>query len=89
MMPTFRRRVVMPSGGDVLMRCGKCGATDYSVHVRPSLTGSVARVTNLVCNVCQKVFELNDKAQLGGAYTPVEHAKGADHRAEMNQRTDA
>ncbi len=82
---TRRRRAVYASGKDVHMRCGGCGATDFTVHVRPGEMGA-AKVTNVICSVCGKVFPLNDRSELGGTL----NAETADSRKreEINERID-
>ena len=63
-----RRRSVYPSNGDVHMRCGGCGTTDFTVHLKVDQMDS-ARVTNLACSLCGKEFRLNSKGELGGTLT--------------------
>lgn len=82
---TQRRRAVYPSNGDFHMRCGKCGKTDFTVHVKPGPAGS-AKLTNLVCSLCGKLFPFNDKGETGGSYT-IDSAN-ARKREAINARPD-
>jgi hypothetical protein len=77
---------VIPSGGDVTLRCGKCGSTDFTAHVRPQSMGA-ARITTLVCNLCAKRFPFNDQGETGGSMT-VEQTNGYRHREAINARSD-
>lgn len=63
-----RRRAVYPSNGDVHMRCGNCGTTDFTVHVKVGQMGA-AKVTILACSLCGKTFPINEKAETGGSLT--------------------
>ena len=80
-----RRRAVYPSNGDLHMRCGGCGTTDFTAHVKPGLAGA-AKLTNLVCSLCGKVFPFNDKGETGGTLT-IETAD-ARKRELINERPD-
>ncbi len=80
-----RRRTVYPSNGDVHMRCGKCGSTDFTAHVKPGQLGA-AKLTTLACSTCGKLFPFNDKGETGGTLT----AESADarKREDINARPD-
>lgn len=80
-----RRRTVYPSNGDLHMRCGKCGTTDFTAHLKPGKLGA-AKLTNLICSLCGKVFPFNDKGETGGTIT-IEKAD-ARKRELINERPD-
>ena len=80
-----RRRTVYPNNGDVHMRCGKCGATDFTAHLKVRSLGA-AKLTNLVCSLCGKVFPFNDQGETGGTIT-IEKAD-ARKREAINERSD-
>ncbi len=80
-----RRRAVYPDNGDVHMRCGNCGTTDFTAHVKPGLAGS-AKLTLLACSLCGKTFRFNDKGETGGSYT-IDSAN-ARKRELINERPD-
>lgn len=80
-----RRRTVYPSNGDVHMRCGTCGTTDFTAHVKTGQLG-VAKLTMLACSLCGKTFPFNDKGETGGTLT-METAN-ARKREEINERPD-
>lgn len=58
--------IVLPGKGEVPIRCDKCGHTNFGVLAIPSAIAAVARITNLVCMTCQKIFEISPEALLGG-----------------------
>ena len=76
-----RRRAVYPSNGDVHMRCGNCGTTDFTAHLKSGLLGA-AKLTNLVCSLCGKIFPFNDKGETGGTLTA--ETADARKREEIN-----
>lgn len=80
-----RRRAVYPSNGDVHMRCGNCGKTDFTAHLKPGKLGA-AKLTNLICSLCGKIFPFNDKGETGGTLT-METAN-ARKREQINERPD-
>ena len=80
-----RRRAVYASGDDVHMRCGKCGTTDFTAHLKPGQLGA-AKLTNLICSLCGKIFPFNDKGETGGTLT-LETAD-ARKRELINERPD-
>ncbi len=80
-----RKRAIYPSGGDLHMRCGGCGSTDFTAHVKPTQFGA-AKLTNLICNLCGKIFPFNSKGETGGTLTL--EAADARKREEINERPD-
>ena len=80
-----RRRAVYASNGDLHMRCGKCGTTDFTAHVKPGKLGA-AKLTNLICSLCGKIFPFNDKGETGGTIL-IEKAD-ARKRELINERPD-
>ncbi len=80
-----RRRTVYPSNGDLHMRCGGCGTTDFTAHVKVGQLGA-AKLTTLVCSLCGKTFPFNDKGETGGTIT-IETAD-ARKRELINERPD-
>ena len=82
---TKRRRTVYPSNDDVHMRCGDCGATDFTAHLKPGQLGA-AKLTNLICSTCGKIFPFNSKGETGGTLT-MEKAD-ARKRESINARFD-
>ncbi len=81
-----RRPTVYARKGDMHMRCGRCGATDFTAHVQPGLMGT-AKLTTLACSLCGKTFPFNDKGETGGTLT-FEKAD-ARKREEINARPDS
>lgn len=80
-----RRRTVYPDHGDVHMRCGQCGATDFTAHLHVTKLGA-AKLTMLHCSVCGKGFPFNDKGETGG--TLKMGTANARKREEINARPD-
>lgn len=80
-----RRRAVYPSNGDLHMRCGNCGTTDFTAHLKLGEFG-VGKITNLICSLCGKTFPFNDKGETGGTIL-IEQAD-ARKREEINERPD-
>ncbi len=80
-----RRRTVYPQNDDVHMRCGECGATDFTAHLKPGKLGA-AKLTNLICSLCGKIFPFNNKGETGGTLT-IETAD-ARKRESINERPD-
>ena len=80
-----RRRTVYPSNGDLHMRCGNCGTTDFTAHLKLGDFG-VGKLTNLICSLCGKTFPFNDKGETGGTMT-IETAD-ARKRELINERPD-
>ncbi len=80
-----RRRAVYPSNGDTHMRCGGCGTTDFTAHVKPTSFGA-AKLTNLICSLCGKIFPFNDKGETGGTLTA--ETANARKREEINANPD-
>ena len=86
LVKTRRRPTVYLKDGDKHMRCGRCGTTDFTAHVKPSELG-VAKLTTLACSLCGKTFPFNDKGETGGTLT-IETAD-ARKREEINERPDS
>lgn len=80
-----RRRSVLPSHGDVHMRCGECGSTDFTAHLKPARLGA-AKLTWLVCSVCGKTFPFDNEGQTGGTLTLSK--ADARKREAINERPD-
>ena len=80
-----RRRTVAASNNDVHMRCGECGSTDFTAHLKPGQLGA-AKLTTLICSLCGKLFPFNDKGETGGTMT-FETAD-ARKRELINERPD-
>ena len=80
-----RRRTAYLTGDDVHMRCGNCGTTDFTVHLKPGNNGA-AKLTKLYCSLCGKRFPFNDKGETGGTLT-LEKAD-ARKREDINARPD-
>lgn len=56
---------VFPSRGELRMRCQNCNGMSFVVHVRPyGKDMNAARVTELVCEGCKRVFHLDGQANL-------------------------
>ena len=81
----MRRRTVYPSNGELTMRCGRCGSTDFTPLVKPRQSG-VIKLTTLVCSPCGKIFRFNDKGETGG--TIVFEKADARKRELINERSD-
>ncbi|MHA2063794.1 MAG: hypothetical protein ACXABY_05345 [Candidatus Thorarchaeota archaeon] len=79
-------RHTMPSKGELSMRCGYCGSTDFTVHLKPLGLGA-ARVTTVVCSICSKKFPFNDQGITGGSLK-IESTRGYKHREAINGRHD-
>lgn len=71
--------------GEMFMRCGGCGKTDFTVLVKPTKDGAAA-VTTLSCSLCNKSFFLDSSGQLGG--TLKSEKADARKREEINDRPD-
>ncbi len=80
-----RRRTVYAKDGEMHMRCGKCGTTDFTAHLKPGQLGA-AKLTKLICSLCGKTFPFNDKGETGGTIT-LEKAD-ARKRELINERPD-
>lgn len=80
-----RRRAVYSQNNDVHMRCGNCGTTDFTAHVKVGELGT-AKLTTLVCSLCGKLFPFNDKGETGGTLTP--EIANARKRELINERPD-
>lgn len=80
-----RRRAVYAKRGEMHMRCGGCGTTDFTVHLKPGQLDA-AKITNLICTLCGKVFKLDNDGQIGGTLK-LEKAD-ARKREEINARPD-
>lgn len=57
-------KILLPGPGTVKLRCGGCGGTTFSATVRP--THQQARVAELWCGTCQRVYKLDDQGFLDG-----------------------
>lgn len=80
-----RKRTAYPSNNDVHMRCGNCGTTDFTAHVKPGELGS-AKLTTLVCSLCGKLFPFNDSGETGGSLKS--ETANARKRELINERPD-
>lgn len=58
-------RQVLPSHGDVYLRCGSCGSKEFRAQVLP--LRMTARLRYLVCAGCGGVGEVDDVAMVGVA----------------------
>lgn len=85
MVKQKRRRAVYTRNSDKHMRCGDCGSTDFTAHVKPGELGA-AKLTNLICSLCGKIFPFNSKGETGGTMT-FETAN-ARKREMINERSD-
>lgn len=56
--------IILPSNGDLYLRCGKCGKQEFKVHVRPH--HQAARVRVIECARCKKIFKVDDESYLEG-----------------------
>ena len=59
----LERRNVFPGKNDLTFRCGKCGYTFFTVHVRPTKLCE-ARISEVVCWHCRTVFNFDDVGRL-------------------------
>jgi hypothetical protein len=61
---------IAPAIGDFLMECGNCGNRQLNCHVRPREAKSefrgTARVTEIICPDCGRVYKLDPHGNLGG-----------------------
>lgn len=56
---------VLPSGGDLYLRCEHCGGMDFKAHVRP-VAEATARMRHLECSKCKHLFDVDEDGFLGG-----------------------
>ena len=82
-----RRRMVFPSGGASHLRCGKCGATDFTVHVVPGNQGT-ARINGVACSICGNVFEANMVGELGGTLKNAKRNVNQREKINADQEHD-
>ena len=59
------RYQVQPGPGKLAFRCGRCGVSEFAVHVRAVPDGDVGDVSDLVCVACKTVFNVA-RGQLEG-----------------------
>lgn len=81
-----RRDLRYAKKGELFMRCGGCGKTDFTILVKPNLDGS-AKITTASCSLCNKTFQFDDQGKLGGTFK-FEEANGIQKRMEINDRPD-
>lgn len=65
----FAKRQIMCRPGNDRMRCGQCAGMDFEAHVRPAPVAIVgaqtpARIAELICLGCLKVFRIDDRGVL-------------------------
>jgi len=79
-------KAVIPSHGAHTLQCGKCASFNFVTHVTPGLNGAV-RVKAIVCGGCGKVFNLNERSEIGGTATTIEALDHAQ-REKLNARPE-
>ena len=61
---------IAPAIGDFLMDCGNCGNREFGIHVKPREQKSefrgTARITEVICLDCGRVYKLDPHGNLGG-----------------------
>lgn len=64
--------IIIPSRGDLYMRCGDCGEMKFGGHIRPH-PGGAGRLVDLICAKCLKVYKLDEQGFLegGGKIDPL------------------
>ena len=62
---TIPPKIILPSPGCLKLRCGGCGHMVFRGHIRPTAL-KTARLVELVCDRCLKVFKVTDNAVLEG-----------------------
>jgi hypothetical protein len=86
-LPIFGKKMVVPSDGDTVLRCGTCGCTSWTVHVHVGLNAfGAAQVTNVICDKCLHIFKLSPIGQVGGNLTRDD--KNQRERRVINARHD-
>lgn len=55
------RREVLPRADQLRFRCGKCGKTEFRVHVKMD-----GKVDDLICLHCKSVCKLGDNGRVAG-----------------------
>lgn len=51
------KRIIVPSAGDLHLRCGVCGSMDFGVHV--SLVGDRVKPSAIACLTCKRFYNVN------------------------------
>lgn len=59
-LPYMPARQVLCEEGELKLRCGNCGTTEFQVVVRPRLEHGDARVVAIACGRCAKLRKLED-----------------------------
>lgn len=72
----FKKKLVLPSTGDLVLDCGNCGCRTFTAHIR--VTANQGRLVELVCKRCLKVFKLDDRAMLEGDGKVTIHGGSVD-----------
>ena len=61
---------IAPAIGEFLMDCGNCANRDFGLHVKPRPLNSefrgTARITEVICLDCGRVYKLDPHGNLGG-----------------------
>lgn len=62
-------RQVLPSPGDLLLQCEKCGGQKFAVFVKPNpaLPTEMPKVANLVCRRCATSFKVTPAGMIYGS----------------------
>ncbi len=78
-------QIIVPSAGEKLIRCDRCGMMAFRAHVRLVSHGA-AKLTNLECLTCKKLFQVDDRALMAGRSDPLPKGNGANGSAQPNHR---
>ena len=78
---------IAPAIGDFQMECSNCGNREFAIHVRPREAKSefrgTARVTEILCPDCSRVYKLDPHGNLGGGL--YKKRPGYGHHEEIEE----
>ena len=81
-----RRDMRYANKGEMFMRCGGCGDTDFTILIKQTHS-DMARIVTASCSRCNKTFPFNDQGETGGKLTKSE--LDVEKRREINERPDS
>jgi len=73
--------------GELFMRCGHCGKTDFTILIKPNLATG-AKITTACCSLCNWTFPFDDQGNIAGSFTITEEKADAKKREMINERPD-
>lgn len=72
------RRQVLPSFGDLVLRCGKCGSRQFRLHVQPE--AGTARLVEVVCEHCARVRKIDPQGRIDSHGKSEVCKNGSNHK---------